>query len=103
MAVGQDGILYEWQSSNEGKWSRVERNLELNTPLYSIAFNDKLDGIFLSGGQENKGWVIIEKYKDKSTDGKKFAPMQTKGIYTHITYMKSLYNLPGFVVGTNTG
>ena len=64
MAVGQDGILYEWQNSNEGKWTRVERNLEINTPLTSIAFNDKLDGIFLSGGADNKGWVIIEKYKD---------------------------------------
>lgn len=103
MCCGNDGGLYEWKFTEESKWERKERNLDINTHLHSLCFNDKWDGIFLSGGEGEKGWVIIEKYKDKSTEGKKFAPMQTKGIYTHMTYMKSYSNLAGFVCGTNTG
>ena len=83
---------------------RGRKGISILTPT-SIHYVLMINGMvsFYLGGEGEKGWVIIEKYKDKSTEGKKFAPMQTKGIYTHMTYMKSYSNLAGFVCGTNTG
>ena len=106
MCCSIDGGMFEWKNK-EGKWTRNDQNdriLDVQTNLYSLAFNDKLDAIFLSGGENDKGWVIIEKYRgDKSGESKKFTPMQTKGIYTHMTFMRSYSNLAGFICGTNTG
>ena len=58
MCCGNDGGLYEWKFTEESKWERKERNLDINTHLHSLCFNDKWDGIFLSGGEGEKGWWL---------------------------------------------
>ena len=62
MCCGNDGGLYEWKFTEESKWERKERNLDIKSFCKQNDYTWDPDD-------------IIEKYKDKSTEGKKFAPM----------------------------